>query len=184
MAFYSGDPSATVEGDIPDDVSLAPTDTSTSGETFLTRYTGRSNSTLNTQTTRRTSKHKRREERKRARGKKGTIYEEEYLVNSISRLIERMNSINDDVIRLIEGLIKRRMREQARAVEKAMLEVIHMCKSILGEVFSTVVSNIGDMATPEIDKPTGGDAVLHDTLRAIQTPKVIPVVKEFERLTI
>jgi hypothetical protein len=37
----------------------------------------------------RSSKSKRREERKKARGKKGTIYEEEYLVGSLKRLYER-----------------------------------------------------------------------------------------------
>jgi elongator complex protein 1 len=184
VAFYSGDPSGTAEGDIPDDVSIAPTDASTSGGTFLTRYTGRSNGTLNTQTSRRTSKHKRREERKRARGKKGTVYEEEYLVNSIGRLIERINSVNDDVTRLVEGLIKRRMREQARVAEEAMLEVTQMCKSILDEVFGTIESKTADTAVPEIERPTGGDGVLHDAMQAVQAPKVIPVVKKFERLTL
>jgi elongator complex protein 1 len=95
--------------DIPDNVSLAPTETSTSGGTFMTRYTNRTG-TINTTTTRKTSKNRRREERKRARGKKGSVYEEEYLVNSIERLVERVNRVNEEVQRLVEGLIRRRMR--------------------------------------------------------------------------
>ena len=86
LAFYEGDPlpgGAEGGGDIPDNVSLAPTDASTAGGgTLFTRYTARSSGdeTLGTDVTRRSSKNRRREERKRARGKKGSVYEEEYLV--------------------------------------------------------------------------------------------------------
>jgi hypothetical protein len=41
----------------------------------------------------RSSKTRRREERKKARGKKGTIYEEEYLVGSLKRLYERASGM-------------------------------------------------------------------------------------------
>ena len=81
MAFYEGMIDGPADANIPDNISLAPTDT-TSGGTFMTRYTNQTG-TVNTTTTRKTSKNKRREERKRARGKKGTVYEEEYLTNSI-----------------------------------------------------------------------------------------------------
>ncbi|KAL8946014.1 MAG: hypothetical protein Q9222_007532, partial [Ikaeria aurantiellina] len=75
LAFFEGD----VNGgkDIPDDVSLAPTDASTmGGGSLFTRYTNRSSGTAATGTSRRSSKNRRREERKRARGKKGSVYEE------------------------------------------------------------------------------------------------------------
>jgi elongator complex protein 1 len=183
LAFYAGDPSANADGDFPDDVSLAPTDASTSGGTFMTRYTGHTNGTLNTQTSRRTSKVKRREERKRARGKKGSVYEEEYLVNSIGRLIERLNTVNDDVKSLVEGLVKRRMREQARAVDDAMDEVLRMIKAVLDEVYETPSGNSAQQPNGE-SVPTGGDAVLHDAMVASQAPKVAPVIKTFETLTL
>ena len=86
IAFLDGADGGDV--DIPDDLSLAPTDASTTGGTFMTRYTNRSTGTLATNASRQTSKNRRREERKRARGKKGTVYEEEYLTNSLERLIE------------------------------------------------------------------------------------------------
>ncbi|KAL8824450.1 MAG: hypothetical protein Q9170_008152, partial [Blastenia crenularia] len=81
------DPLAYLEGDInsgkdiPDDISLAPTDSSTMGGSLFTRYTNRmgATGTAVTGTSRRSSKNRRREERKRARGKKGSVYEEEYL---------------------------------------------------------------------------------------------------------
>jgi elongator complex protein 1 len=183
VAFFAGDPSATGDGDFPDDVSLAPTDASTSGDTFMTRYTGRSMGTLNTQTTRRTSKHKRREERKRARGKKGSVYEEEYLINSIGRLIERINSVHDDMSRLVEGLTRRRMREQAGAIERAMIEIVTMCNSIVSEVYEVVDASVdNNVQTDSTQRPSGGEAVLQEALESTKMPKVAPIVKAFKGL--
>ena len=127
LAFFDGD----VNGgaDIPDNVSLAPTDASTTGGSLFTRYTNRTG-TVGTNATRRTSKNRRREERKRARGKKGSVYEEEYLVNSVGRLIDRVNFVNNEVERLVIGLMRRGMRERARAVENAMVEVVETLQRV------------------------------------------------------
>lgn len=38
------------------------------------------------------AKSRRRQERKKARGKKGSIYEEGYLLDSLKRLIEKFNT--------------------------------------------------------------------------------------------
>lgn len=132
VAYYEGE----AQTDIPDNISVAATDTSTSASLF-TRYTNRTGS-LNSQTSRNTSKNRRREERKRARGKKGTVYEEEYLVNSVRRLIERVNGASDEVSRLVEGLVRRRMWERAMAVEKAILDVVDLCRKAVDEVFNPV----------------------------------------------
>ena len=108
LAFWEGDGPG---GGVPDDVSIAPTDASTTGGSLFTRYTNQTG-TVGTSATRRTSKNRRREERKRARGKKGSVYEEEYLVNSVERLIQRVNDVGEEVSRLVDGLFRRRMREQ------------------------------------------------------------------------
>ncbi|OCK81787.1 elongator complex protein 1 [Lepidopterella palustris CBS 459.81] len=178
LAFFDGpdDPS------IPDNISLAPTDHSTSAGTFMTRYTNRTG-TINTTTTRKTSKNRRREERKRARGKKGSVYEEEYLVNSISRLIERVNSVNEEVQRLCEGLMRRGMRERAAAVQAVMREVVGLCEGCLGEVF--LVEKGAEMEVKgEVEdggeRPVGADGVLWDSLEQSRKMKEAPVVKAFE----
>jgi elongator complex protein 1 len=181
LAFYAGDAASGEPGaDIPDNVSLAPTDATTSGGTFMTRYTGRTSSTLNTQTTRRTSKNRRREERKRARGKKGSVYEEEYLVGSIGRLIERVNSTGEEVARLVEGLVRRGMREQAVAVENALVEILGMCERIVPEVWE-VKEKKGEQE--EEDRRKGADAVFLDMVEGggVKGP---PVIKKFERLSL
>jgi elongator complex protein 1 len=189
MAFFEGmDDGA---ANIPDNISLAPTDT-TSGGTFMTRYTNQTG-TVNTQATRKTSKNKRREERKRARGKKGTVYEEEYLTNSIERLIERINSMQDELQRLIEGLVKRGMRERADAVATAVNDVIEKCRQVVKEMYPPTTGAVGIAEQPEsggegIDaemlRPTGADATLLDSLMEVGKKRPPPVVQAFARLSL
>lgn len=196
MAFYEG----MVDGDanIPDNISIAPTET-TSGGTFMTRYTNRTG-TVNTTSTRRTSKKKRQEERKRARGKKGTVYEEEYLVNSIERLIERINSMNDEVERLVEGLTKRGMRERANAVSTAVQDVLSKCTEAIREIYPpkeepTVGEGqegvngmngvtIGGSTGEGGMRPTGGDATLWDSMQELSKKRDPPIIKAFEKLSL
>lgn len=176
------------DANIPDNISLAPTDT-TSGGTFMTRYTNQTG-TVNTTTTRKTSKNKRREERKRARGKKGTVYEEEYLTNSIERLIERINSMQDEIQRLVEGLIRRGMRERADAVSNAVSEVMEKCQDAVKEMYppatdtAPVENGVAAEAEAGVLRPTGGDATLWDSLQEVGKKREAPVVKSFERLSL
>lgn len=123
------------EAEQADDVSIAPSETSTK-ESFFTRYTGKTSGTAKTGASRRTAKNKRREERKRARGKKGTIYEEEYLVQSIGRLIDRLEQTKPDAIKLIEGLCKRNKREQAYQIQKNFCETLDILKENLKEIYN------------------------------------------------
>ena len=184
LAFWEGElPGG---GAIPDDVSIAATDASTIGGSLFTRYTNRTG-TVGTNATRRTSKNRRREERKRARGKKGSVYEEEYLVNSVGRLIDRVNMISDEVSRLVVGLMRRRMREQARSVETAMAEVVALCQGCVGEVFETATDPPKE--PPEDPdraeyRPQGGEAVLMDSLEESGKPRKAPLVRDFERLSL
>ncbi|KAK4496200.1 hypothetical protein PRZ48_012180 [Zasmidium cellare] len=184
------DPMAFLDGgvgeydDAPDNISLAPTDTTTAG-TFMTRYTNRSTGTLATNATRKTSKNRRREERKRARGKKGTVYEEEYLVNSIARLIERLNSTGEDTSKLVEGLMRRTMRERAVAVQGAFQEVVDACKGCMDEVFSSPSTADGRQGNGEVEsRPWGGEGVLWEAMAASQQKREAPVLKAFEGLSL
>ncbi len=183
LAFYDGEG---MEGaDIPDNVSLAPTDASTTGGgSLFTRYTNRTG-TVGTNATRRTSKNRRREERKRARGKKGSVYEEEYLVNSVGRLIERINTVNEEVDRLVVGLMKRGMRERAGAVENAMVEVVGLCRGCIAEVFQEVAKRDSAEERKESgeERPKGGEGVLWDTFEG-DKPRETPTVKDFARLSL
>ncbi|KAI9793490.1 MAG: hypothetical protein M1816_007922 [Peltula sp. TS41687] len=180
LAYYDdGGGGGGAETDVPDNVSIAATDTSTSASLF-TRYTNNTG-TLNTTTSRRTSKHRRREERKRARGKKGSVYEEEYLVNSIRRLIDRVNGTRDEITRLIEGLLRRGMWERAMAVEKAMKEVVELCQGCVKDVFEVERQDNSDA---DGDRPSGADGVLFDSRQEANAHKEAPVVQGFEKMTL
>ncbi|KAF2809632.1 IkappaB kinase complex, IKAP component [Mytilinidion resinicola] len=181
LAFFDG----AEHPDIPDNISLAPTDASTSAGTFMTRYTNRTG-TINTTTTRKTSKNRRREERKRARGKKGSVYEEEYLVNSIRRLVERINTINEEVQRLVKGLVRRKMRERAATVAQAMEDVVGLCKESVDEVFQVEKKAAAEVSVGAegSDRPVGADGVLWDSMEEAARNKEPPVVKDFERLSL
>lgn len=156
MAYFEGGDDV----DAPDNVSLAPTAATTNASLF-TRYTAKTGTAV-TGATHRTSRNKRREERKRARGKKGSIYEEEYLVNSIGRLIERLQTVRPETERLVQGLLRRGMRQQAKIIENGMKEVWEMIVDVEGEVWSEA------WLTEETEDGT---------------KRVKPVIKKFEALT-
>ncbi|KAK6339082.1 hypothetical protein TWF696_009870 [Orbilia brochopaga] len=133
LAFYG----ASGDIDAPDNVSVAGTDASTAAGSIFTRYTDKTGGTIGTSATRRSSKNRRREERKKARGKKGSVYEEEYLVNSIARLIARLNETQAESYRLIEGLVRRGMRERAETVQLGIRNVLAALEQGRKEVFDS-----------------------------------------------
>ncbi|KAK6199389.1 RNA polymerase II Elongator subunit [Scheffersomyces amazonensis] len=128
-AFYG----APDDLDTPDNVSVAASETSTT-PSFFTRYTGKTSGTAKTGASRRTAKNRKREERKRAKGRKGTIYEEEYLIRSVGRLIERLDQTQADAIRLIEGLIRRHMKEKAYLIQNNWIELTDLIKQHIVEI--------------------------------------------------
>lgn len=162
MAYFDG----VAEEGAPDNVSLAPTNASTSASLF-TRYTSGGAQTAMTGTTRRTFKNRRREERKRARGKKGSVYEEEYLVSSIGRMVEKLDSVRDETKKLLEGLVRRRMRERAIALQTLMEEVLASLEGCVREVFEEA----GEVVNPEAGAGGGGK-------------RVVPAIKKFDRVEI
>jgi len=177
-------------GDIPDDISVAASSRLSTSASLFTRYTGKGGSvgTLGSNVSRATSKNRKREEKKRARGRKGTVYEEEYLVNSVRRLVERVEGTKDEVERLVFDLTRRRMAERARAVEALAAEVVEGCRAAIKEVWPPVVED--ERVKEEGEgaeygyRPVGGDAVLQDSLIARSVRQEPPTVSSFARLSI
>lgn len=187
LAFYEGETSKG-DMDIPDDVSVAASRVSTSASLY-TRYTGRQSAgTAATGASRMTSKNRRREERKRARGKKGSVYEEEYLVASVGRLIERVEATRPEAERLVEGLVRRGMREGALAVEALAMDVVKMCKESMDDVYGVEEKPIDPSEELERDemgnRAIGGDAVYEETMMARQKKVERPVLGEFKKLSL
>jgi elongator complex protein 1 len=167
LAYLDG----TTEADAPDNVSLAPTAASTSGGTLFTRYTGASMGTAATGESRRSSKNRRKDERKRARGKKGSVYEEEYLVNSIRRLIERVDSVRDDTERLLQALFRRGMRGNAAALQALVNELLAMLKGCVDEVFTAQQRSV---------LPPPGEGEVQPQQQKVE----VPVIRDFEGLSL
>ncbi|WQF81669.1 Putative elongator complex protein [Colletotrichum destructivum] len=192
LAFYEGErPGGGAGGDIPDDVSVAASSRISTSASLFTRYTGKDGSvgTVGTGVSRATSKNRKREEKKRARGRKGTVYEEEYLVNSVRRLVERVEGgAKDEVGRLVFALVRRGMTERARAVEALMAEVVEGCKAAVREVFAGGKEEHEGEAMVGPDGETymasGGDAVFQEHLEARAKKLEPPALSAFQKLTL
>lgn len=120
---------------IADNVSIAASETSTT-PSFFTQYTGKTGGTAQTGASRRTAKNRRREERKKARGKKGSVYEEEYLISSMGRLAERLNDQQSEAARLVDGLLRRGMRTHAYRIQTAYVEIMETLGSCIVDIFT------------------------------------------------
>lgn len=201
LGFYEGERAGGGGGDIPDDVSVAASSRISTSASLFTRYTGKGGGSVGTAGTgvsRATSKNRKREEKKRARGRKGTVYEEEYLVNSVRRLVERVEATRSDVEKLIAGLLRRGMHERARALETLAAEVIDACTVSIKEVFVAPGSNKGGeeqkskgQAVDGDDgdgngewRHLGADAVFYENLEAAWRKQEPPVIKAMERLAL
>ncbi|KAK8006400.1 IKI3 family protein [Apiospora marii] len=192
LAFYEGE----VNINLPDDISVAASSRiSGGGASLFTRYTGKAGSvgTAGTGVSRATSKNRKREEKKRARGRKGTVYEEEYLVNSVRRLVERVQGTKSEVERLVFGLVRRGMFERARTVEALMGEVLEGCRLGVEEVWgkredknkAAADGEEGQVAANEDTyAPTGGDAVLADSMEQSWRRQEPPSVSGMEKLSL
>ncbi|KAL2138685.1 hypothetical protein VTI28DRAFT_6379 [Corynascus sepedonium] len=210
LAFYEGEnpfgARRGADGDeamIPDDVSVAASSRLSTSASLFTRYTGKAGTvgTVGSNVSRATSKNRRREEKKRARGRKGTVYEEEYLVNSVRRLVERVEAAaRPEVERLVFGLVRRGMAERARAIEELLAQVLEGCSKAVEEIWPPAVTAgtavaVGEggvreegqgVRDPAVEgyRPGGGDGVLFDSLEALRARQTPPVVGKFEKLSL
>ncbi|RCI13189.1 hypothetical protein L249_0362 [Ophiocordyceps polyrhachis-furcata BCC 54312] len=182
LSFYEGDRHG--GPGVPDDVSVAASSRLSTSASLFTRYTGKAGTvgTVGTGISRATSKNRRREEKKRARGRKGTVYEEEYLVNSVRRLVERLGPAASEVDRLVFALARRGMTERARAAEALMAAVVETCEGAVAEVFVSAeeASDEGEWKASSI----GGDAVLHDWMIGRSKRLEPPVIATMGRLSL
>lgn len=196
LAFYEGDRAGGAE--IPDDISVAASSRlSTGGVSLFTRYTGKAGSvgTAGTGVSRATSKNRRREEKKRARGRKGTVYEEEYLVNSTKRLVERVGATQAEVERLVFALVRRGMAERARNAEALMRDVLDAAEVAVGQVFPNAArqqqngvngeeQQPGEEASEYHTRARGGDAVLQEWIEAKAKMAEPPVLTKMSKLAL
>ena len=90
-AFYGAEDVDLHNVDVRTDVSMAPT-------TF-TRYTVAPSTA--SRTSKRSSRSKRKLERKAGSGRKGTVDEEEYLLRSVTKLVERLKTTQGEMLLIV-----------------------------------------------------------------------------------
>jgi elongator complex protein 1 len=186
LAFYEGERAGGM--DVPDDVSVAASSRVSTSASLFTRYTGKSGSqgTAHTGVSRATSKNRRREEKKRARGRKGTVYEEEYLVNSVRRLIDRIEATKPDVERLVFALVRRGMAERARAAQALMADVVDACVAAVfpSDQAANAAKEAPEEEAGDVWRATGGDAVLQEWAEGRGKKSEPPVLTKMKKLTL
>ncbi|KAJ2243799.1 putative elongator complex protein 1 [Coemansia sp. RSA 454] len=102
---------------MPDTASMASQfSTFTATLTDISKITG--------STARRLSKNKRKAERKRVRGKKGSVFEESYLVDSLSKLIARVRVHQDAVRNLNLALLQFGRAAAAARLQRVFAAVV------------------------------------------------------------
>lgn len=193
LGFYEGERMG--GEDVPDDVSVAASSRISTSASLFTRYstgtaaTGKTGQTGGTTTTQQHRNRKKREEKKRARGRKGTVYEQEYLINSIRRLIERVERARPEVQRLVVGLIRRDMAERARAIEALMAELVEACQAAIREVWQQQAGVPGaqgapTMANAAVENGASDQTQENGEMSTNTNTNVAPVIATFERLSL
>ncbi|KAG0045887.1 hypothetical protein BGZ83_008909 [Gryganskiella cystojenkinii] len=71
-----------------------------------------------------TAKLKKRADKKRQRGKKGSVFEEEYLINSLRKLILRVDTTKPDVHALLKCLAESMSLERARVLQQEFAKLL------------------------------------------------------------
>ncbi|KAJ2781720.1 putative elongator complex protein 1 [Coemansia interrupta] len=140
------------DGPLPDNIDVM-SDTTSLASKFST-FTGtvtNASSRMTGSTARRISKNKRKEERRKVRGKKGSIYEESYLIDSISKLVDRVR-VNQAAVREINlALVRFGKLEMAAALQSSFEAVVQQILSQAEFVFDQqrVQMRLGESGVPE-----------------------------------
>ncbi|KAG0917728.1 hypothetical protein G6F33_001222 [Rhizopus arrhizus] len=146
-----------IENPMANDESLDNIDMfsdTTSMYSQFTRYTNASSrvSSVTSQgsaRSRKTSKLRRKEERKRARGKKGTVFEEEYLISSLKKLYEKASTMQTDIGNLIRALVPFGYVEEARSIQEKFEKFLNELKTSVDSIFIPLQLAISLYASPE-----------------------------------
>ncbi|CEI92001.1 hypothetical protein RMCBS344292_06276 [Rhizopus microsporus] len=146
-----------IENPMANDESLDNIDMfsdTTSMYSQFTRYTNASSrvSSVTSQgsgRSRKTSKLRRKEERKRARGKKGTVFEEEYLVGSLKKLYEKASNMQNDIGNLLRALVPFGYVDEARSIQEKFEKFLDELKGSMETIFVPLQLAVSLYASPE-----------------------------------
>jgi len=171
-AFYGSDDVDLHNIDVMTDVSMAPT--------AFTRYTAAPSAT--SKKSRQSSRSRRKAERKVGSGRKGTVDEEEYLLQSIVKMCVRLATIQGEAGKLLPHMLQFRdehqkegkaLQEELVAFQKELSKAVEEVWTRPPESESKDVTN-GANET-EVNLPPGLSEVMkpHDPLDKIGKPQIV-----------
>ncbi|KAJ3242809.1 hypothetical protein HDU78_001127 [Chytriomyces hyalinus] len=101
-----------------------------------------------------TAKSRRRQDRKRATGKEGTFYEEEFLVNSLFKAVEKSNALRGSIHRLVTALMYHGYISEARNLQSTYESTLPLLKAGCVGVFEkeNIVNKGSNGVTVEEEK--------------------------------
>ncbi|KAJ3499885.1 hypothetical protein NLJ89_g10033 [Agrocybe chaxingu] len=141
-AFYGLEDNAALHNvDVMTDVSMPAT--------AFTRYTVAP--TTASRSSRRTSRSKRKMERKVGSGRKGTVDEEEYLLRSVSKLVDRFLTTQGEARNLLPHLFQftEKHREEGLALQREVGEFEIELKAAVEEIWARPENEESEVAVPE-----------------------------------
>ncbi|KAJ3416474.1 hypothetical protein HDV05_001632 [Chytridiales sp. JEL 0842] len=123
--------------DMMSDTSSMATSRSGTGTRTGTSFTG---STFKTWNTARSSKTRRKHERKKTSSRKGGLFEEEFLINSLTKAVLKTNKMREEVLSLIRALMSFGYMEKAKELQSTFGELIPVMKKGMEGVHIAPVS--------------------------------------------
>ncbi|KAJ3981419.1 IkappaB kinase complex IKAP component [Lentinula detonsa] len=134
--FYGVEDTALHNVDVMTDVSMAPT--------AFTRYTV-APSTAASRLSKRSSRSKRKMERKIGSGRKGTIDEEEYLLRSVGKLVGRFSAIRSEAKKLLPHILKftSHHREEGLVLQRELSEFETELDAAVEEIWAISPDSMG-----------------------------------------
>ncbi|KAM3588825.1 putative elongator complex protein 1 [Umbelopsis sp. WA50703] len=160
---------------MPDDPTLENVDMfsdTTSMYSQFTRYTSTTAQMSHASArSSRSSKSKRREERKKHSGRKGTIYEEEYLVSSLKRLYERASGMQIEIGEMSKSLVVYGYMEEAKAIQRQFLVLLDKLSEAIDGIFIPL----------QLQQPPNEDGVIPPAT-VIEKPTMLTVKWRLELL--
>ncbi|KAH9846478.1 IkappaB kinase complex IKAP component [Lenzites betulinus] len=133
-AFYGVEDTDLHNVDVMTDISMAPT--------MFTRYTV-APSAMSKTSSKRSSRSKRKLERKVGSGRKGTVDEEEYLLNSVSKLVTRFKTTQADGASLLPHLLQftDEHRTEAASLQRELSDLSAELNEAIEEIWKKAPEN-------------------------------------------
>ncbi|KAJ3091877.1 hypothetical protein HK102_012927 [Quaeritorhiza haematococci] len=151
-----------------DDIDIM-SDTTSMVTSRVTGATSRISS-VSTARTPRTSKGRRKQERKKQSARKGGMFEEEYLVSALKKSVEKSNEMRDDVRELVKVMLLFGSKDKARAATDAFSKMMEIMQHFMPTIFIAQAQPVEtvddlrrrimglDMAVPTTSTPPTNDA--------------------------